>query len=72
MHVYERWIARRYLANALKVKFREREEHHDEHIHEWIRAHRRSLGLPPSKIIAAKKITIEPGPNEKRSGETGA
>jgi hypothetical protein len=49
MHPYERWIARRYLANALKVKFREREDRLDEHFHEWIRAHRRSLALPPFK-----------------------
>jgi hypothetical protein len=47
MHPYERWITRRYLANALKLKLRENRDHPDEYFQEWVRAHWGSLALPP-------------------------
>ena len=46
MHPYERWIARRYLANALKSK-RRQAERPNEYFHAWTSAHGRSLGVPP-------------------------
>ena len=49
MHPYERWITRRYLANALKSKFQDSADRPDEHFHAWTGAHRRSLGLSPLK-----------------------
>lgn len=47
VHPYERWIIRRYLANALKSKRRESEDRPSEHFHAWIGAHHRALGLSP-------------------------
>jgi SpoVK/Ycf46/Vps4 family AAA+-type ATPase len=52
MHPYERWITRRYLANALKSKFHARADRPDKHFHAWIGAHRRSLGLSSVKCKA--------------------
>jgi len=49
MHPYERWITRRYLANALKSKFQDSADRPDEHFHGWVGAHRRALGLSALK-----------------------
>ena len=46
MHPYERWIARRYLANALKSK-RRKADRPNEYFQAWTGAHGRSLGVPP-------------------------
>ena len=46
MHPYERWIARRYLANALKSK-RGRAGRPNEYFQAWTSAHGRSLGVAP-------------------------
>jgi len=48
MHPYERWIARRYLANALKTKHR-KADRPNEYFQVWTGAHGRSLGLAPLK-----------------------
>jgi AAA+ superfamily predicted ATPase len=46
MHAYERWIIRRYLANALKSKRAGKMPSSSADIFDWIDAHARSLGLP--------------------------
>jgi transitional endoplasmic reticulum ATPase len=46
MHPYERWIIRRYLANALKSNRFVRPPSADSEIFPWIDAHARLLGLP--------------------------
>ena len=50
MHPYERWITRRYLANALKSKCHDNADRPYEHFHAWTSTHRRSLGLSASKM----------------------
>jgi hypothetical protein len=42
MHPYERWIIRRYLANAVKMKFFHRDERGDTQFFSWTRAHSHS------------------------------
>jgi transitional endoplasmic reticulum ATPase len=46
MHPYERWIARRYLAAALKSK-RRKPDRPNEYLEAWNAAHGPSLGVPP-------------------------
>jgi hypothetical protein len=46
MHPYERWIARRYLANALNSK-RRKADRPNEYFQAWTGAHGRSLGVAP-------------------------
>jgi transitional endoplasmic reticulum ATPase len=46
MHPYERWIIRRYLANALRSSRFVRPPSADKEIFPWIDSHSRALGLP--------------------------
>ena len=46
MHPYERWILRRYLANALRASRFARPPRRDKDIATWIESHARLLGLP--------------------------
>ena len=46
MHPYERWILRRYLANALRASRFARPPRRDKDIVTWIESHARVLGLP--------------------------
>ena len=46
MHPYERWIIRRYLANALRASRFARPPRRDKDIATWIESHARLLGLP--------------------------
>src|SRR5271169_3826328 len=46
MHPYERWILRRYLANALRTSRFARPPRRDKDIATWIESHARLLGLP--------------------------
>ena len=46
MHPYERWILRRYLANALRASRFARPPRRDKDIAAWIESHARLLGLP--------------------------
>ena len=46
MHPYERWILRRYLANALRASRFARPPRRDKDIASWIESHARLLGLP--------------------------
>ena len=46
MHPYERWILRRYLANALRASRFVRPPRRDKDIATWIESHARLLGLP--------------------------
>src|ERR1700719_2591213 len=46
MHRYERWILRRYLANALRSSQFVRPPSADSEIFSWIDSHSRLLGLP--------------------------
>jgi hypothetical protein len=46
MHPYERWIFRRYLANALRSSRFVRPPSADKEIFPWIDSHSRALGLP--------------------------
>jgi hypothetical protein len=46
MHPYERWILRRYLANALRASRFARPPRRDKDIATWIESHARPLGLP--------------------------
>ena len=46
MHPYERWILRRYLANALRASRFARPPRRDKDIAAWIEGHARPLGLP--------------------------
>src|SRR5271155_980277 len=46
MHRYEKWITRRYLANALKTSRYRKPPRPDADILAWIDAHGRSVGLP--------------------------
>jgi hypothetical protein len=46
MHPYERWILRRYLANALRASRFARPPSRDKDIVTWIESHARLLGLP--------------------------
>src|ERR1700692_1903454 len=46
MHPYERWVIRRYLANALRSSRFFRPPSADSEIFPWIDSHSRLLGLP--------------------------
>jgi hypothetical protein len=46
MHPYERWIIRRYLANALRLSQFVRPPSADSEIFPWVDTHSRLLGLP--------------------------
>jgi hypothetical protein len=46
MHAYERWILRRYLANALRSSHFAKPPRADGDIVAWIESHARLLGLP--------------------------
>jgi hypothetical protein len=46
MHPHERWILRRYLANALRSSHFTKPPRADREIVTWIESHARALGLP--------------------------
>jgi transitional endoplasmic reticulum ATPase len=46
MHPYERWVIRRYLANALRLRRFVRPPSADSEIFPWVDTHSRLLGLP--------------------------
>jgi hypothetical protein len=62
MHPYERWIARRYLATALKSK-RRKGNRPNEYFHAWTTAHGRSLGVPALRYKYKSKS--KSGPDDK-------
>jgi hypothetical protein len=62
MHPYERWIIRRYLANALRSSQFARPQRADLDIVAWIDSHWRLLGLPqlvPRRLSSKQQATIE-------------
>jgi len=46
MHVYERWIVRRYLANALRTSRFAKPPRSGSDLVSWLETHGRSVGLP--------------------------
>jgi transitional endoplasmic reticulum ATPase len=54
MHVYERWIVRRYLGNALKTNRFATPPRSDSDFVEWVEGHGRFLGLPTLDLQFAK------------------
>ena len=66
MHPYERWITRRYLANAL-ITSRGQASHICEYFQTWSRAHGRSLGVAPFKYKSESGLGSEyDGPAAKQ------
>ena len=63
MHPYERWILRRYLANALRASRFARPPRRDKDIATWIESHARLLGLPD--------LTPEAGSSRRSRGLDG-
>src|SRR5277367_1580785 len=71
MHPYERWILRRYLANALRASRFARPPRREKDIVTWIESHARVLGCPTSlperarRDVRAASIVAgrEPPPN---------
>jgi hypothetical protein len=57
MHRYENWIARRYLANALRANRFAKLPRSDSDVVAWLETHGRSVGLPqpPPGVCASRK-----------------
>jgi transitional endoplasmic reticulum ATPase len=63
MHPYERWIIRRYLANALRSSRFVRPPSADREIFPWIDSHSRALGLPKLASVtfsSRRRVASEP------------
>jgi transitional endoplasmic reticulum ATPase len=63
VHPYERWIIRRYLANALRSSRFVRSPSADREIFPWIDSHARLLGLPElasGTLSSRRRLAIKP------------
>ena len=67
MHPYERWILRRYLANALRASRFVRPPRRDKDIATWIESHARLLGLP----IWYRAVLVEMFARPRRADQFG-
>jgi hypothetical protein len=64
MHVYERWIVRRYLASALRLSRLAKPPRGDQDIVGWVESHARLLDLPapPAKARSSRRRTSDEAP----------